>query len=221
MGMGVTTITLGMTNSYLIKGENGYLLVDAGEPCKFKHFKKHLDHLGIDPHEIELIIITHAHYDHVGCLAQIKAMCDSLVIIHPHEARFIEKGRVIIPPGTNWLGKLFSVVGRWSKYLFSFEPVEAELLVDYEFDLTPYGVSGKIIPTPGHTPGSISVILDDGQGIVGDLAMNFRGQNYPIFAEHPEQIYSSWKLIIEKGAKTIYPAHGRSFKASKLLEKIK
>ena len=41
--------------------------------------------------------------------------------------------------------------------------------MDDGLDLHPYGVDGRAIATPGHTPGSVSVLLDSGEAIVGDL----------------------------------------------------
>jgi glyoxylase-like metal-dependent hydrolase (beta-lactamase superfamily II) len=85
------------------------------------------------------------------------------------------------------------------------------------FDLEEYGIPGRIIPTPGHTPGSVSVLLDSGEAFVGDLAMNKlplrRTPGLPIFAEDKATVITSWRLLLAEGVRTIYPAHGPSFPA--------
>jgi len=50
-----------------------------------------------------------------------------------------------------------------------YDPTEIDILVDDEMDLHPYGIDGNAITTPGHTPGSLSVFLDNGEIIAGDL----------------------------------------------------
>ncbi|MBO8158082.1 MBL fold metallo-hydrolase [Thermosyntropha sp.] len=219
--MDINIVTLGITNTYIIKGKNGYIMVDAGELRKEKSFLRQVKNLGIDPKKINLIIITHAHFDHIGSLADIKNMCGCPVLIHPYEADILARGEVVIPPGTNTAGSVMSTMGKGLKFLFRFKPVTAELRCEGEFDLRPYGVNGRVIPTPGHTKGSLSVVLDDGRAMVGDLAMNFAFQktNYPIFAEMPEEVYKSWDKIKKAGAETIYPAHGACFPVSNLIEK--
>ncbi len=78
-----------------------------------------------------------------------------------------------------------------------------------------YGIDGKIIHTPGHTPGSISVILDSGEAFVGCMAHNgfpFRIQpGLPIYALDIEEIKKQWKILIDSGIKMIYPGHGKPF----------
>jgi len=215
--MKVITVPLSYTNCYLVQTAQGWILVDAGRQSMARVFKRRLDQLDIDPKDIKLIIITHAHYDHVGSLAQIKAMCGCPVLAHPREASIIESGEVVIPPGTNLLGNMVSWLGRHSTRLLGFAKTKVEITADEEYDLTPWGVAGKIIPTPGHTPGSLSVLLEDGQAMVGDLAMNFLGgTNIPIFAEEPQQIPASWELLINKGATVFYPAHGKRLPISEL-----
>lgn len=215
--MTVITVPLSYTNCYLIQAAQGWILVDAGRQSMAGAFSRRLRKLGIDPRDIKLIIITHAHFDHVGSLAQIKNMCGCPVLAHPREASLIEAGEVAIPPGTNLLGKMVSWLGRHSTRLLGFAKTKVEINADQEYDLTPFGVAGKIIPTPGHTPGSLSVLLEDGQTMVGDLAMNvFRGTNFPIFAEQPDRITASWELLINKGATVFYPAHGRRLPISNL-----
>ena len=89
------------------------------------------------------------------------------------------------------------------------------VLGDEGFSLAEYGISGKVIYTPGHSSGSVSVLLETGDVFVGDLAMNKfplrLRPGLPIFAEDKQKVKESWKLLLDQGAKTIYPAHGKSF----------
>ena len=80
-----------------------------------------------------------------------------------------------------------------------------------------YGIQGKIINTPGHSSGSVSVLLETGDVFVGDLAMNKfplrLSPGLPIFAEDLSKLKESWRLLLDQGAKTVYPAHGEPFSA--------
>lgn len=85
-------------------------------------------------------------------------------------------------------------------------------------------IKGKIVFTPGHSPGSISVVLDSGDAFVGDMAMNglplTTRPNLPIFAEDMTAVKNSWRKLIDKGVKKIYPAHGKPFPIEKLMNKV-
>ena len=97
------------------------------------------------------------------------------------------------------------------------------MLEDEEYPLESYGIHGKVIYTPGHSSGSISLLLDTGDAFVGDLAMNVFptriGPGMPIFAENVNALKESWRLLLSSGAKQIYPAHGKPFNAD-VLEKL-
>jgi len=84
-----------------------------------------------------------------------------------------------------------------------------------ELPLIGYGIPGKILYTPGHSMGSVSVLLETGDAFVGDLAMNGfplrYGPGLPIFAEDMQMVRESWRLLVDAGAETIYPAHGKPF----------
>jgi len=77
------------------------------------------------------------------------------------------------------------------------------------------GIDGKILETPGHCSDSISVLLKDGSLFAGDVAMNILkpcGLKYrPIYSEDPELVLKSWNKLKMKGARKVYPAHGRPF----------
>jgi len=89
------------------------------------------------------------------------------------------------------------------------------VLGDGDFPLTEYGIPGKVMYTPGHSIGSVSVLLETGDAFVGDLAMNKfpmrLSPGLPILAEDMQQVRESWKLLLDAGAKTVYPAHGKPF----------
>jgi hypothetical protein len=89
------------------------------------------------------------------------------------------------------------------------------VLGDEEFSLSEYGIPGRILYTPGHLMGSVSVLLDTGDAFVGDLAMSGLPMRLtpglPALAEDMQKVMASWQLLIKAGAKTIYPAHGKPF----------
>ncbi len=91
------------------------------------------------------------------------------------------------------------------------------VLRDEEFSLVPFGIPGKVLYTPGHTMGSVSVLLETGDACVGDLAMNgfpfHLRPGLPVFAEDLELVKKSWRLLLDQGAKIIYPGHGKPFPA--------
>ncbi|MFO7889160.1 MAG: MBL fold metallo-hydrolase [bacterium] len=87
-----------------------------------------------------------------------------------------------------------------------------------------FGIRGKIIYTPGHTPGSVSVLLESGELFAGCLAHNnipFRFRpGLPIFAEDLEKVKESWDKVIRQGAEKIYPAHGDPFSVDVIKNKL-
>ena len=222
--MELQIIKVGITNCYIIK-QQGTILIDGGMPGEFNKFSKGLNDLGIIPSEIKAIIITHCHWDHIGCAKKIKDMTDAKVVVQKCEKNILLKGEPVMPPGVTRWGKIFGAfVNRLSKK-YTIEPCEVDIVIKEEdYSLEEFGIKGKIVSTPGHSPGSISVVLDSGDAFVGDMAMNGLpltfGPNLPIFAEDLSAIKHSWKNLIEKGVKKIYPAHGKPFPIEKLIKKL-
>jgi glyoxylase-like metal-dependent hydrolase (beta-lactamase superfamily II) len=180
--------------------------------------------LGIQPAQIGLIAITHAHYDHVGSLAAIRSRCQCPVAAHAQEALLIASGRVVIPPGTN---RLTRPLCRWAdrhrtllQRLNGFEPLVPEVTFSSAISLQPYGFDARILPTPGHTAGSITVLTAAGDAFVGDLAFNIPGLAHlsplPPFGDNPAVMRHSWRQLRQAGARRIYPGHGAPFRAELL-----
>lgn len=89
---------------------------------------------------------------------------------------------------------------------------------------TLFTIQGKVIHTPGHSSGSVSILLDTGEAFVGDLAVNKfplrLTPGLPIFAEDWPKLIESWQKLLDLGVKTVYPAHGKAFSADIIREKL-
>ena len=79
------------------------------------------------------------------------------------------------------------------------------------------GIWGKIIPTTGHTAGSMSLVMESGEAFVGDLAMSgfprLSGPGPFVLGDDHEAMKQSWQLVMDEGARRIYPSHGKPFDA--------
>jgi glyoxylase-like metal-dependent hydrolase (beta-lactamase superfamily II) len=226
LGNHLHKIRLGFCNAYLIQGEGGAVLVDAGPVNCERTFIRYVRKHTISLEAIKLIVITHVHFDHVGGLNKLKKRCRCPVAVHAGEASALSDGAVFFPPGTNLLGKMASLIGSTvGKAFMKYPPVKADIVVSEETSLIPFGVSGKIVPTPGHTANSLSVLLTSGEAFVGDLAANYLPANlgpiFPPFAENVELLLQSWEDLLKAGARIICPGHGRPFSAHLLRRKMR
>ncbi|OYV72543.1 MAG: hypothetical protein B7Z74_05385, partial [Deltaproteobacteria bacterium 21-66-5] len=172
MGVRIDRIRLGMTWCALIRGE-GAVLVDAGVPRKAGAFRRALARLGAEPSQIRLMVMTHGHLDHVGSARAIQALTGAPIAMREPDRGWLERGEVFVPPATTAWGRALMAVQRPFASLVRIEPAAVEIAIGGEgLDLAAFGVAGWVIPTPGHTAGSVSVLLPGGEAFVGDLAMN-------------------------------------------------
>jgi glyoxylase-like metal-dependent hydrolase (beta-lactamase superfamily II) len=200
-------------------------MIDGGTPNKLELFKREISKLEIQPGEIKLIVLTHSHWDHCGSAREIRDLTGAKVAIHESERTYLENGGMIIPKGVNITGKITQPLFFPIFKKISFPKFKPDILItDKPYSLSMYGIDGDIIHTPGHTIGSISVILDSGEAFVGCMAHNgipFRIRpGLPIYAQDIEEIKKCWKLLIDRGTKMIYPGHGKPFLAEIMKESL-
>jgi len=217
MAVQIFPIKVGINRCYLVKDE-GTILIDAGSPKKINTFIKAFIRLNVHPNDIGLIILTHGDFDHVGSAKELKALTGAKIAIHTHDKLNFERSIFNFPSGVNSWGKLLrSMLCPVLKKVTPNIPYgKADIVLDDKnYPLSNFGIHGDIVHTPGHTQGSISVLLETGDVFVGCLAHNnipFRFRpGLPIFAEDIVKVKESWKSIIQQGVKMIYPAHGNPF----------
>jgi glyoxylase-like metal-dependent hydrolase (beta-lactamase superfamily II) len=213
MGTRILPIALGSTTCFVLQ-DKGTILIDAGGPKQANKLKKELDKASIRPEEIKLILITHGHFDHIGSAQEIKEMTGAKIAMHERDKENLETGRAQIPPGVTPWGRLLKGVLGLVAPLIRFPGSEVDIvLTDEEMPLEEYGIPGRVVPTPGHSSGSVTLLLDTGEAFVGDMAMSGIGirlrPGLPIFAEDLPRLKESWKSLLDRGVKTIYQSHGK------------
>ena len=224
MSAEIYKLSLGMCNCYLVK-EDGLILIDAGPPNQVSKLRMELQTLSIKPEDISLLLLTHGHYDHIGSVNAVKTLTNCKVAINHREKEWVEQALKPLPPGIGLWGAILEVPMRIIAPFVKFPASSVDIaLEDREFPLHPFGINGKVLYTPGHTSGSMTLLLDTGEAFVGDLAVNRLpmriGPGMPTLGDDRNTIKVSWKLLLDSGAKWIYPSHGNPFSADVLQEAL-
>lgn len=209
----VIPIKLGIVKSFIVKGEKT-VIVDTGYAGNGNKVLRNLHENSIKPEDISLIIITHGHIDHYGSADELRRLTGAPVVMHRADAEYLEKG-------INYIGAPVDLFGRVTKSLFIrtnefvSKSLKVDIVFDDEVDLREFGVDGRIIHTPGHTEGSVSLILSSGEAIVGDLIMGGilfkRVPRYPLFGSDISKLRESIKRVIQLSPKIIHASHGGPF----------
>jgi glyoxylase-like metal-dependent hydrolase (beta-lactamase superfamily II) len=231
----LAVLRLSVTNCYLLRADNGLVLIDTGYDWEWERFRVALRNTGADFGDIGYLVLTHHHDDHAGLIEQlIKETPRIRVVMSKRTRDLLPKGKndrshggAYINKRINTLLRVKSILDkRWTHTFPPYIAREDDIIVEGGTRLRGIGIGldGKIIETPGHTSDSISVVLDDGDCIVGDAAANFLQsagtKHCIIYVEDLGQYYQSWNRIIEEGAKRIFPAHGKPFRANELKRNI-
>jgi glyoxylase-like metal-dependent hydrolase (beta-lactamase superfamily II) len=212
-----------MTNVYLLKGKNGYLLIDGGQ--NFAKVDKQITKNKISWNDIKFIMITHHHSDHVNALGQILGKTDATIIIHKNEVKPLETGELDrkIFPLNRRVKFLMGIISLSISKKIKLRNKDVILESDSDF-LRNYGINGTILETPGHTIGSLSLLMDNGNAYIGDAAMNFMKflglRKRPMIAEDYAKVFESWEKLLNLGAKKLYPSHGASFSVEELSKRL-
>ncbi len=146
----VFAVNNGFANLYLIKGENGYIAVDAG--ANISATASEMERLKISPDDVKAVFLTHSDRDHTASLSLFK-----------NAKIYLPKDEVQMIDGTTKRNFL----ARRNKFDYDYEAISDEQSIDL------YGMTVSCISSPGHTPGSVSYLINDKYMFVGDnLSLN-------------------------------------------------
>ena len=216
MNIEVIPLKLRISNAYLVSGDRP-ILVDTGGPGDSGRILESLQQLGIEASRLALILLTHGHHDHAGSARELREISGAPIALHYADLDMVQTGTNRPLNGIHWRGRLMA---RFINSPFpSFAP---DLIVENSFDLNPYGINGKVYHTPGHTKGSLSIILENSDALVGDLLMGgyLGGALAPAkpqlhyFVEDGKQLRNSIQLIESLQPKRLLVGHGGPLEAA-------
>jgi len=186
----LTKLKYGNTNTWLIRGTGGNLLVDTDWAGTLPGFYKAIKAQNLQIGDISCVLSTHYHPDHMGITADLTAQGVPLIIfdvqlpyIHFSDGIYAKEKNRFYKPVDESCAKILSC--RESRVF-----------------LASLGISGEVIHTPGHSEDSISLILDDGNAVVGDLP-----PYSALAAEDDETVRNSYENILSRGVTRLHYGH--------------
>jgi len=176
------------TNSYLLEGKEECVVIDPG--LEKELMVKEIKGCG---KALTGIIGTHCHPDHIGAVSFLKKEFGAPFYLHIDEKPYLESFKEI----ANFIG------------IFDVEVPVVDVFIKSEGKLEVGGFAFEVIHTPGHTPGSVSLLLD-GVLFTGDTLFSGSVGRVDLPGGSQEELYKSLeKLCALDDDLKVYPGHGQ------------
>lgn len=197
-------------NLYVIKGVDGDILIDTGFIGMKRKLKRWLDKFNI-----KLVILTHAHVDHVWNVSYIKDLYDCKVAIGNMDIDNIDNTKIKAKPSKK-------NHTRWTKLMnFGMKKfVPTDFDIDYSLEdgqvIDKYGLNLKVVSLNGHTNGSIGILYNN-YLFAGDALVNRR--KHPSIAYQNQSNTSainSYQKILDLSPELIFVGHDKVITLDKL-----
>ena len=159
------------------------MLIDVGWPNGMPELKRNMALYGRSVKEVTHMLMTHYHIDHCGIAQEMKDKGARLVVMENQLGHLNDLKPYLRPP------MVFHEIQEEENILLRFSEARAFL--------EKLGVRGEIVPTPGHSPDHVSLVLDDGTAFTGDLPPESS-------AEEESGPRKDWELLRSMKVKRIF-----------------
>jgi glyoxylase-like metal-dependent hydrolase (beta-lactamase superfamily II) len=208
-----------MVNWYLIERGGRLTLVDAGMRGYWRQLERVLRDLGRKLDEVEAVVLTHAHADHIGFAHQVKANSDATVWVHERDA---QPGRRRFPPMRLYLRPTaWPLLAHGLRNGLLATPDAAEVRTFTDGEVLDVPGRPRAHHLPGHTRGNCALHLADASVVFsGDALVTFdpyrrrRGPRLLIKGvnEDNDQARASLDRLAELNAGVLLPGHGEPWR---------
>jgi glyoxylase-like metal-dependent hydrolase (beta-lactamase superfamily II) len=192
-------------NPLIITKDSCNIIIDTGRKSSWKSISEKLDKM-LGENSLNAVILTHAHYDHVENTKAIKEKYNAKIIIHKSEAVYLQKGESSPLPAWKYsMGERINQLEEYKKY---YPPVEPDILINDYLDLGEYGVNAYVINTPGHTMGSITIVINDEVAVIGDATVKVTKKPFEKkLKKISKEAMDSWEKLIRLNCKYYITSH--------------
>lgn len=206
--MKITRIPSGMSNCWLVQWSGRTLLIDAGTAAD-RGFAARLSRC-VDPRSIELLALTHGHWDHVGHAEELRRRFGIPIALDAGDFPLVEAASLAHPPARGAFSELVRRQTLRMESKNAYPPFTPDFVL-------PDGLPPSVrrFFCPGHTAGC-SAFLIDGCLFAGDAVMGLVRPDAPWYADDFARAGQSLGSLAQVSCHTVYPGHGRPFAASQL-----
>jgi glyoxylase-like metal-dependent hydrolase (beta-lactamase superfamily II) len=186
---GVHRLGSALVSFYLVEDAGRFTLVDAGLPGFFDQLPRALGHLGADLHDVEAVVLTHAHPDHIGIAERVRTEAQARIHVHASDAQMARTATV-----PNGIGSLlpyirrpaaWRFVGHTTRYGAARTPRVEDVTTFADGAVLDVPGRPAVIATPGHSHGHCALLLAD-RGVL--LAGDALCSRNPLTGRHGPQI---------------------------------
>jgi len=208
-------------NWYVVEGEDGLTVVDAGLPAHWAQLEPGLADRGHDLDDVQALVLTHGHPDHVGFAERLRTAVEVPVYVHAADADLARGDGGGAPMGplvlNLWRPAVIGLLVELARGGgTAIDPIES---VESFHDCDTLDVPGDptVIPLPGHSPGSCAFHLEERDVLLGgdglatlDIKTGHRGepQLMSLFNADLDQARDSLDRLADIGEVTLLPGHG-------------
>lgn len=222
---GVHRVEDAYTNWYLIEEDGRLTVVDAGVPSSWRSLHEALRALGRSADDVEAVVLTHAHFDHVGFAERARRTLDVPVYVHEndvpltrHPLRYGHER-----PRSRYLltqVKALPIVAALTRER-AWWPDKVEAVTRYESGTLPVPGSPRVVFTPGHTLGHCALHLPERDTLIaGDAVVTldpYTGRTGPRIVARAatadaERALRTLDALAETGAGTVLVGHGEPWR---------
>ena len=202
----ISRIRCGNGNCFCVEDGDNAILIDTSRST----FRDTILRAS-DNKKIRLIVLTHGHIDHIQNAAALSRALNAPIAMHKADYPLTRDNMEEPMMANTILGRVILGLSQKSFRHDRAEPFEPGVFLSDGDTLDSYGVRASIIGLPGHTKGSIGILVGDSDLIVGDALMNFvRPTKSLLYGNHAEMLKSAGKISGFKSV-TVHVGHGKSF----------